>query len=279
MKRLPFISVLALALLSACDGGTLVSPMAPEIQAPSFQKAELPEFEPPAACPVASCVLEPTIITRGKKAPSKVVLEFSADADQAAELVVLTSDPKRTTVKAWLNGAAVLLPSAIPQSGSDEVRVPVTLAEENLFEIRVSAKPGTEIAFWIEGEAVTPPEPEDPVPTMVFEVTSAVVAPTADMNAACVAEFGADFGIADWTQVVEAVAAGETKDEILASGMAMILNSGTGSFLPPFSWTWNHYMISAIGADGSTIASVGQDMFWLTSSTFNQPVLCVDPSA
>ena len=66
---------------------------------------------------------------------------FQGEEGQEATFVILASNPKTTTVKAWLNDALILLPSALSRSGSNEVRVQVTLAEENVLRLRLSAAP------------------------------------------------------------------------------------------------------------------------------------------
>ncbi|MGW8268698.1 MAG: hypothetical protein ACWGSQ_20195, partial [Longimicrobiales bacterium] len=111
----------------------------------------------------------------------------------------------------------------------------------------------------------------------IFKVTSAMAAPTADMNAACVGAHGDGFGIADWNDVVAAVAAGTPKDEILSGGTAFVLNNGTGTF-NIFMLGTHHYMLSASGSIGTQYASIGSD-FWLNASTQPQRVLCMGPSS
>ena len=119
---------------------------------------------------------------------------------------------------------------------------------------------------------------EEASATVTFQVTSAVVGPTADMSGACTAEFGATFSVADWTDVGDAVSAGVAKDQILGTGMAMILNNGVGAFTPMFQPT-QHHMISTIGPGFPDLGTIGSDMFWLTSGTSSQRVLCKGPSS
>jgi hypothetical protein len=206
----------------------------------------------------------------------RVTRSFEALDGQTGTLVVLTSNPKTTTVKAWLNGITVLLPSVLPRSGSEEIRVPLALSEENVLELRMSAKPGTKLAFWIEdGEG--PPIGGDPQPT-VFRLTSQSFAPTDDMTDACT-QFGEGFGMADWTEVVQAVEDGVSKGAILSDPFALILNNGLGYFTTVFPFFEDrHYALSAAGPDPQTEDSVGTEMFWLTSTTNPQPVLCVGPA-
>lgn len=280
MRRLLSLSVLALVGLSACDTETLKSPLAPEVPAASFAKADLPAFEPPTDCPAVSCIIDPTVMVRGKKAPTNWVREFTAEEGQEAELVVFSSNPKTTTVKAWLNDEMVLLPSAMPKSGSNEIRIPLTLAEENVLELRMSAKPGTQVSFWVEGGVTDPteppPPPPDPEPTIIFNVTPQSVPITADMNAECVAAFGDGFATADWTDVVAAVEGGMAEADILEFGYAFVLNNGIGTFSVFMMGTY-HYMLSAIGDVGTNYGSVGSDLT-LNAYQTDLPVLCIGPS-
>jgi len=161
MKRLISFSLLALLGLAACDTERTESPLEPEIDGPSMAKHAFPDFEPPDEC--ANCLVEPRIMVRGKRAPGRVVVEFEATPGQEAELVVYTSNPKTSTVKAWLNGKTVLRPSVIPQSGSDRVRVPLILEEHNILKVRLSAKPGNSVAFWVESGEV--PNTRRPIST------------------------------------------------------------------------------------------------------------------
>ncbi|MGW8268815.1 MAG: hypothetical protein ACWGSQ_20785, partial [Longimicrobiales bacterium] len=154
MKRLPTILLLSLLGLSACDSERAESPMGPEIAGPSLANQLFAELAPPDDC--SACMVEPITMVRGKGAPSITLARasFEAEAGQEVELVVHTSNPKVATVKAWLNGTTVLLPSVIPQSGSDGVRVPLVLEVENTLEVRLSGKVGASVIFWVEGGSV-----------------------------------------------------------------------------------------------------------------------------
>lgn len=284
MKRLLPILAMALLSLSACDSGALVSPLAPEVGEPSFAKLQLPLFEPPEVCPDGKvCLVEPVLMERERGAPTVAVAEFEKGDFGDAILVVQVSDPKTTTVKAWLNGVTVLLPSAIPQSGENPVSVNLTLAEENLLEVRLSAKPGNSAVFWVEGEVVAPTEPEDPAPSVVFDVTEAVAAPGDDMNAACVAEFGADFGIADWNDVVAEVERVGDASTVPVDAFAWITRNGTGIIPGSFGLPDRHYLLSAIGNIYAVdpLAEpvlIEPDLFWLNATSGDQPVLCISTS-
>jgi len=279
MKRLLPILVMALLSLSACDSGTLVSPLEPEVGEPSFAKVELAEFLVDDPCSDSNCLYPVVTMTRLKGAPAIKVVRFESGGLEGAVLGVQVSDPKTTTVKAWLNGVTVLLPSAIPHSGENPLRLNIPLdplETENVLTVRLSAKPGNWAAFWVEGEVVAPTKPEDPAPSVVFDVTEAVAAPTDDMNSACVAEFGADFGVADWNEVVAAVAGGTLKEQILSSGTAFVLQDGVGTFID-FVSGLQHYMLSATVSTGTTYGTIGTD-FWLNASPGSQPVLCISTS-
>lgn len=126
--------------------------MEPEVTDPSLAKPVFSEPTLPEDC--SACVVEPVTMVRGKGAPSIARVSFDGEVGQAVELVVYTSNPKKATVKAWLNGNTVLLPSVIPQSGSDGVRVPLVLEAENTLEVRLSGKVGASVAFWVEGGPV-----------------------------------------------------------------------------------------------------------------------------
>jgi hypothetical protein len=119
---------------------------------------------------------------------------------------------------------------------------------------------------------------EEAAPAVSFAVTSVAVGPTADMVGACAGEFGAAYSIADWNDVADAVASGRPKEEILSTGVAMILNNGVGSFTPMFQPT-QHHMISAVGPGVPNLGTIGTDLFWLTSGTGDQRVLCMGPSS
>jgi hypothetical protein len=260
--------------LVACDDGAVITPLEPEIGGSSFAKAELPLFEPPEGCPAASCLFGPVTLDRETKSPTVLTETFTGAEGQEATLVVLSSNPKTTTVKAWLNGAVVLLPSAMPQSGSNEVRVPITLLEENELIVRLSAKPGTQVVVWVETDVVTPVDPAE-LPLAAFQLTSDPFALTDDLGVAC-AGLGEGFTVADWTDVVQAVGQGAAKGDILEAGFALVLNDGTGITNTGFPFFQDrHYAVSTFGADTWTEASVGTEMYWLTSVTNSQPVLCV----
>jgi hypothetical protein len=192
--------------------------------------------------------------------------------------VILASDPKTTALNGWLTGTKILLPSDLHRSESNELRIPITLSVENLLEVRLSGKPGNQVAVWVESEVEPPVDSGDPAPT-VFRLTSESYAPTDDMSGACVG-FGDDFRIADWTEVVEAVNGGATKDDISGAPLALILNNGLGHFqtgLPLFEH--RHYALSTLGPDPDTEDSVGTELFWLTTTTYSQPVLCTGPES
>ena len=276
MKRFLTVSALALLGLSACESGELTSPLEPESLNPSFAKPALLLFEPPEECPAEHCLFGPVTLLRERGAPTVLEETFEGVEGQEATLVVLAADPRTTTVKGWLNGEEVLLPSALPRSGSAEVRVPIILQEENVLRIRLSGKPGSQVAVWVETEEVPPVDPPaPPPPAMVFELTGTVWSYEDDLSTAC-SPFGDEFVVADWNDIVQAVNEGFAKEDILASGLALILRDGQGIIpmpLPPSP----HYMVSADGPDTHTEASVGPDLLWLTSGTSFQPVLCKGP--
>jgi hypothetical protein len=289
MRRLLSLSLLAFAGLAACDGGTGISPLAPELPVlsapvdPVFAAGSLPVFEPPEGCPVAVCLVDPTTLVRATKAPTHWAGDFDAEEGQEAELVVRASSPKTTTLKAFLNGEKVLLPSAFPRSGSDEVRVSLTLLAENHLELRLSAKPGSQVAFWIElvqGDEVEPSDPTDPgnpqEPVATFFTTSEPFHMGADLNAACAAQLSGSV-IADWNDVVEAVGAGASDSDILGEGYAFVLNGGAGTYQIFMLGTF-HYAVSASGPfNGMTYGTTGVDLT-LTGHMDPQPVLCRAPT-
>jgi len=222
-------------------------------------------------------------LTRGTRVPAKAVSEFtvrtvsafSAGQEPKAELAIATSDRKRTTIKAWLNGELVLLPSAFPRAGTDTLRIPVTLADQNVLEFRLTAKPGTEVEFWIESPDAPPPEPEDPVSAYEFRLSKEMVGPEAIMNDVCSTDHGPEFRIADWTDVVDGV----DPSPIRQAGSAWVQWQGLGSFsLFTFGPTY-HYLVSAIGPENGTVDSLtsGGDTFWLTSAGTSRRVLCMGP--
>jgi len=286
MKRLLSLCVLALVGLSACDSQTMMSPTDSEAEAAFFAKAELPEFEPPEVCPTEGCLLPPTTFTRGTKAPTMFWFgEFSGMEGQEAELVVYSSNPRNTTVKAWLNDKMVLSPSAMAKAEGNEVRVPLSLTEGDLLEVRLSGKPGTQVAVWIaevaevpvdpDGTDPTTEDPPTPEPTMTFGITPETVDIYADMNAACDAAMPGSV-IADWTDVVEAMDSGlYGKEDILSTGYAFVLNSGMGLFDGGmFTSFEKHYALSAFGPVPESISSIGFD-FSLEGFTTPHSVLCV----
>lgn len=292
MRRLISLSLLMFAGLAACDGDMEISPLAPEPPVPSspvdpvFAKTPLPLFEPPEECPVAVCLIEPETLVRETRAPFVWTGEFQAEEGQAAELVVRASDPTTTTLKALLNGERVLLPSAFPRSGSDEVRASLTLLAENHLELRLSAKPGTQVAFWIElvqGDEGEPSDPGGPTgpgdpqePAATFFTTSEIFEVGADLNAACDAQLSGAV-MADWNDVVEAVGAGASDGDILGGGYAFLLNGGAATYQIFMLGTY-HYALSASGPfEGMTYGTAGVDLT-LTGHLDPQPVLCKAPT-
>lgn len=284
MKRFLAVSLLTLVGLAACESQSVVSPLIQEDQAPSLAKNELPEFElPEEVCPENGCLMGPVTLTRETKAPVLWTGEFESAEDQDVELVVFASSPKTTTVKAWLNEEIVLLPSELPKSKTNEVRVALTLTEGDILEVRLSGKPGTQVAFWVEefveegeggeepgGEPETPdPEPTDPQYT--FQTTLASYGIYADLNQICAAAFTGS-QVADWNDVVAAVEAGTAPGDVLAVGYAFALKDGFGlvsDFLGD-----SHYAVSAAGGIGTVYGTIGTDLALITRSD-DQPVLCV----
>jgi hypothetical protein len=266
--------------------------MAPELPDPSSAKVEAPSaetlaFEPPISCPAAACLFEPIVFSRGSD-PVKMsvtssgktdngsrrnVVTFGSNGLEEADLVVMVSDPKTTTVKAWMNGSMVLLPSTIPNSGSNQVSVRVSLEEENELEVHLTAKPGNLVAFWMEGGDEGPTEPPPPTGP-VFAVTDGAVAPDAVTDAVC----GTGFRVADWTEVVDAVNDGfepEAISSLLAGGQAFLRYQTVGTFNGMFGILY-HYSISG-SSPGDHNAAIGTDLY-LRSNSGNQPVLCVELS-
>lgn len=285
MKRLLPILAMALLGLSGCDSGTVVSPLAPEVGQPFFAKAGLPAGEATEECPEVGNILFPeATLYRGPGTPAAAEGTFGKCGFIDATLVVQVSNPKTTTVKAWLNGVMVLHPSEFPRTGRTEFSLPFPLADLNGLEVRLSAKPGTDdwARVWVEGVGTPTPSGSDPEneTSLEFHATEASFDLTADMNAACVGEYGASYGIADWSQVVAAVEGGAGRGDILlGTEIAMVLYEGVGSFNTGFPFfETRHYMISAVGADAATVAWIGTDLFWATSGTMSQPVLCVSTS-
>ncbi len=288
MKRLLAVAFLALVGLSACENQSMTSPLIPEDQAPSFAKAETPEFElPEDVCAETACLMGPETLARETKAPLVWTGEFEGPEDQEVELVVFSSDPKTTTVKAWVNGEIVLLPSELPKSKSNEVRVSLTLTEGDILEVRLSGKPGTQVAFWVEPAADEDqggdepgtedpgtPSPEPTVPDYAFQVTPGIYDIFADLGQICAAEFPGS-QVADWNDVVAAVDAGMAPGDVLDVGYAFVLQDGFAridDFSSPSGYS--HYAVSASGATGTVYGSIGSDLYLLTRYD-DQPVLCV----
>ncbi len=298
MKRLLPILTLALLGLSACDSGTLVSPLEPEVGGPSFAKAVLPAFEPQEACPDGkTCLVEPIALERGKGAPSTwTSAPFEGTEGEMATLVVQTSNPKTTTMRAWLNGATVLLPSVIPQEWPEseaepqEVRVSFPLAEgDNVLEVRLSAKPGTQVVFWVEAAAVAPTdggEIEPPPETFPFALTPAVPPPSEGARADACAALG-DYVPADWTNVMDKNQHWEELSALLSSGMAWILLEGFPGFQEvTFLTTTDYYYLITGSADFANLygpdQNLGPDQLWMMAASLGelgqsgqQPVLCI----
>jgi hypothetical protein len=266
--------------------------MAPELPDPSLAEVEVPSaealaFEPPTSCPAAACLFEPIVFSRSSD-PGKMsvtssgnthngsrrnVVTFGSNGLEEADLVVMVSDPKTTTVKAWMNGAMVLLPSNIPQSGSNQVSVRVSLEEENELEVHLTAKPGNLVAFWMEGGDEGPTEPPPPTGP-VFTVTDGAVGPDAVADGVC----EAGFQVADWTDVEAAVNDGlqpEVISSLLAGGQAFLRYEGKGAFDGMFGILY-HYTISG-SSPGDHNAAIGTDLY-LRSNSGNQPVLCIEAS-
>lgn len=291
IRRFLPLPALGFLVLTACDGGTAVSPMAPEVPDPSLTRVAAPStealaFEPPTSCPAPACLFEPIIFSRGPDLVSlsgtssaktqngsrRNVVTFGSNGLEEADLVVMVSDPKTTTVKAWMNGTMVLLPSAVPQSGSDRVSVRVELEEENELEVRLTAKPGNLVAFWMEGGDEGPTEPPPPTTGPVFTVTDGAVGPGAVTDGLC----GTGFRVADWTDVVDAVNAGLDTGVIgalLDGAQAFLRYETAGTFNGMFGILY-HYTIAG-SSPGDHNAAIGTDLY-LRSSSGDQPVLCVE---
>ncbi len=289
MTRLPIMLLLALVGSPTHQSGVETSSSAPKLSDAPFPAEALSEPRIPPACPVANCLIDPVSLTRGVmasaravggvRAPARAISEFLATEGQEAELVVVTSDRKRTTVRAWLNEEAVLLPSAMPRSGTDEVRVPVTLIEENVLEFRLSGRKETEVVFWIESGDATPPPPGNEGPTLEFRLSNEAVDPNATMNAVCSADHGDGFEIAEWADVV----AGMDPSPIHEASTAWIQWDGLGSFSPfPFSPTY-HYLVSAVGNVSPTYyygtTGVEPNRFWLNGAFGMRRILCKGPAS
>lgn len=286
MKRLLPAFLLLVVGLTACESESVVSPLVPDDPAPSFAKNEFPDFEPPEECPANGCLLAPTTLTRDAKAPLVWEGEFASASEEEVELVVYASNPKTTTVKAWLNDEVILLPSAFPRAKSDEVRVAFLPEEGDVLRVRLSGKPGTQVAFWVEevqdeggaGEEPETPEPEDPeqppaFPTYVFGATPESYGIDSELSGICSAQFPGS-QVADWNDVVAAVEEyGMAESEILDSGYALVLKDGIGVVGGSLFTQDSHYTLSAFGA-GSAIATIGQNLALFTQAA-PQPVLCV----
>jgi len=273
MARMTFLLVMALVGASAREdspAGRLPSPELPDI---SFPSPHRPDLQASPECPVGNCWVGPESLTRDRKAPARFVSEFLAPAGEHAELVLVTSDRKRTTVRAWLNEQAILLPSALARGGSNEVRIPVILADQNVLEVRLAAKPGIEVTFWIEGEESSPPPPS--APALEFRLSNGSVEPSAVMNEVCSTDHGPEFQIADWEDVV----AGIDPTPIQQAGTAWIQRNGIGSISFSFFGPTFHYLVSAIGNLSPTYhyATIEPDLFWLNAATGARRVLCKGP--
>jgi hypothetical protein len=303
MKRLLPILTLALLGLSACDSGTLVSPLEPEVGEPSFAKPVLPGIEPTVHHSASEPCSFPQTLIRAPGAPTRVVCEFTGEEEVEMTLVVEVSDPKITTVKAWLNGVMVLLPSTNPLPGDDnQVKVALGVVPGvNVLDVRLSAKPGEDnwVRVWVEadGEGDGGAEGEgDPGPIILDEdvnptfTLGPVVGPGADMAVVCgeVPVDGLPEGTtwtpADWTDVEAAIEEDERDPGIVPlDGLAWITWNGLRSpdanaFPYPY-----YYMISADENDAAPYFppedTIEAGPFWLVSglSIFltQQPVLCV----
>lgn len=275
MTRLLFILGFSLFNLSAHPREAAESRPAPDQRDAFFPNPGISVVQASPECPGPSCLVGPVSLTRDPNAPAKQVSEFLGTEGQEAELVVVSSDRKRTTVQAWLNGERVLLPSTMPRSGTDEVRVPVTLKGQNVLEVRLTAKPGTEVVFWVEGETATPSLPPDLEPTFEFRASDARVGPTVVMNAVCSTEFGADFEIADWADIL----AGIDPTPIQQAGTAWIQRDGIGSFSASFFGPIYHYLVSAVGNlyPNFHYGTIEPDLFWLNAAGGDRQVLCKGP--
>jgi hypothetical protein len=295
MKRLLPILTLALLGLSACDSGTLVSPLEPEVGEPSFAKPVLPGIEPTVHHSASEPCSFPQTLIRAPGAPTRVVCEFTGEEEVEMTLVVEVSDPKITTVKAWLNGVMVLLPSTNPLPGDDnQVKVALGVVPGvNVLDVRLSAKPGEDnwVRVWVEadGEGDGGAEGEgDPGPIIPDEdvnptfTLGPVVGPTADMAVACgeVTKDGLQWAPADWNQVVAEVELVGNTSTINVEGVAWIMRDGSRSHVPWFLAPLYYYMISTNGNLGFLEdATIEPGLFWLISAPIElltqQPVLCI----
>jgi hypothetical protein len=282
MIRLSVCLVVAAFVLSACESAPITSPMESEVPDLTLDRADLTLFEVPDGCPVSDCLFGPYDLMRETGEPTVRTKVFTGADGQEATLVVLASRPKTTTIRVWLNEETVLLPSDLPRSGSNEVRVPVTLQDDNTLKIRLSAKPGTQVWVWVEGDDDETTD-EGSLPAAVeFALSGSSYGPTEDKSEACSGIGDGGFSIADWTDVVEAVTGGAAKEDILGSGSALVLNNGVATFTIGGVFTplqTRHYAISAFEPSSWIEASVGTEMFWLTSTTDLKPVLCIRPAA
>ena len=182
MKRLMSVSLLTLLGLAGCDAERNESPLGPEVDGPLYAKKALPDLEPVGEC--IDVLGEITVMDREKQKPTIKEIACESTAGQEADLVVYASNPKTSTVKAWLNGETVLRPSAIPQADEDEfggarVSVHLVFQEHNILTVRLSAKPGdqqvrssaepgNQVEFWVEaGQAPDPPDTGKPLSTDV----------------------------------------------------------------------------------------------------------------
>ena len=285
MKRLLPILTLALLGLSACDSGTLVSPLEPEVGEPSFAKPALPGIEATVYCPASETCSFPKTLSREPGAPARFVWEFTGEEEMEMTLVVKVSDPKITTVKAWFNGVMVLLPSATPLPGDDN-QLKVTLAVlqgMNVLDVRLSAKPGEENWAEVRVEGV-----QEDILVSEFKVTEASFLPDPELSSEC----GSGFEVADWSDVE---AAGDVDwtaiREDLGSEMAWIrFNGGYVAYQAwgTYGLTDFYYLITGdehLASDYGKDRNVGPDQLWLVDASLDeladggqQPVLCVSTS-
>jgi hypothetical protein len=301
MKRLLPIFTLALLGLSACDSGTLVSPLEPEVGEPSFAKAAHPGIEPTVHTPAPEQCSFPETLTRAPGAPARVVCEFTGEEETEMTLVVEVSHPKITTVKAWLNGVMVLLPSANPLPGDgNQIKVSLGVVPGvNVLDVRLSGKPGEEnwvkISLKDDGEGDGGAEGEgDPGPIIPEEdvnptfTLGPVVGPGADMVVVCgevpVDELpeGTTWTPADWNDVKAEVARVQDGSTIPVSGMAWIMWNGDGLVPGSLGVPDRHYAISAAGnsfpVDPANPIVTEPEVFWLNLAPGDLPVLCVSTS-
>jgi hypothetical protein len=240
-------------------------------------------------CPAASCLLEVEPITRETKGPALTMWEWTYEgAGVNAELVVRVSDPHAATVKAWHNDVPILLPSAIPHSGSNEARVAVTLSPDDVIEVRLSGKPGVQAWVWVEedgGGEIDTTQDDEPVPASPFSLSQEMIPATGDRPAAC----GTGLAPADWNDVNSWVDGDETRalalSNTLAGGLAWIARDGATGYNPFFMSPSHYYRITA-NADlaagyGTPMDTMEPGSIWLVGgvadSVEQQRVLCLEP--